>query len=541
MSSKAWATVLRLAGREGLVVSVADQRSPLPELRHRVRERWRVVEPGLVVSILFGSVMAPRPALAQNARDVPLGGRTATMGGAGIAAGNDSAMPYLNPAGIAGVPGDVLAISASIHAYSTREVTSPFAPRGFASLFGRVTDRQDRVESSGGFEIPSAVAYFKHLGPADGVHHVVGVALVIPTVQRFTMVGGASARFPELPGSYSESLSLSRTQTDTYLGPTYGLSLGEVRLGASVFGLYRQRSFSGSSAVAIDALGIVGRSKSVQTAEIQAVSLVPVFGAQLEVTRDLWVGASVAVPGVPITGRFDATGVTQQILADPTGAQLLEESTTSVGSVAVRTPLRLGVGVAWDDRRTFSAALDGSMAFATARSLVIDSATTVNASRTGDSTRIFVRDERITADTIQAIGFAGGVEAVVNPGLAVRAGVFLDASTAPHFDDPPVREDLFHVRYDRIGGTLGVGILAGAFDSTIGLAYARGSGKIVVGDATSEDAFLASTFVPVRQPTSEHTLFLVLSGAVTLEEARSQIEKSAPVQRGQSVTRGVVP
>lgn len=55
---------------------------------------------------------------AQNLRDVPSGGRTGLMGGAGVAAGADAAMPYLNPAGVVGTPHDLLSLSATVYAYT---------------------------------------------------------------------------------------------------------------------------------------------------------------------------------------------------------------------------------------------------------------------------------------------------------------------------------------------------------------------------------------------------------------------------------------
>src|SRR5690349_13363867 len=67
---------------------------------------------------------------AQNFRESPIGGRTATMGGAATAAGNDSAMPYLNPAGLAGVPGDIFAVSATVYSYTHRSFKNFFLPQG---------------------------------------------------------------------------------------------------------------------------------------------------------------------------------------------------------------------------------------------------------------------------------------------------------------------------------------------------------------------------------------------------------------------------
>ena len=81
---------------------------------------------------------------AQNHNGVPLGGRTAMMGGAGVAAGNDSAMPYLNPAGLAGVPGDILGVSATVYGWGETRYDKAFLPGStFCHLRSSLMMRQD--------------------------------------------------------------------------------------------------------------------------------------------------------------------------------------------------------------------------------------------------------------------------------------------------------------------------------------------------------------------------------------------------------------
>src|SRR5262245_46177369 len=67
-----------------------------------------------VRAVLFSAVVVLAPARAR-AQYLPLGGRTASMGGAAAAWGRDSAMPYLNPAGYALVPHPTLSLSASLY------------------------------------------------------------------------------------------------------------------------------------------------------------------------------------------------------------------------------------------------------------------------------------------------------------------------------------------------------------------------------------------------------------------------------------------
>ena len=77
--------------------------------------RSRAIRRCLVAATLGASFCKLPLAWGENLRDVPLGGRTAAMGGAGVAAGADSATPFLNPAGVAGTPHDIISVSASVY------------------------------------------------------------------------------------------------------------------------------------------------------------------------------------------------------------------------------------------------------------------------------------------------------------------------------------------------------------------------------------------------------------------------------------------
>jgi hypothetical protein len=469
-------------------------------------------------------------ALAQNARDIPIGGRTATMGGAGVAAGNDSAMPLLNPAGLAGIPNDVLAISASVYGYTQRNLPSPFAPRGFATLFGQVTDRTDNVESTNNFELPTSVAYFKHFGDPKGVHRALGVSLMVPTAQRFSFVGNSSARFPDQNGTYTETLSFNRTQTDMYIGPSYAISFGgRLRIGASLFVLYRTVSLANRSSVAIDAIGITGRSTRADEQLLKSFSIVPVLGGQFNATQNLWIGASIATPSLPVTGSVSGNSLLQQSVVGDGTASFTEESSSVKASAETRPAPRISIGAGWDNRSRFSVAADLHVLFAQPSARVTDGVRTVSATRTNELSRLYVAPASGRSSTVTTIGLSIGGELSLTKILAARAGFFTDAANSLPIDDPPADSDLYRPRYSRVGGTLGAGLTFGSFDSTFGLVYSHGAGHIGLGDSTSEAAFTSSRYIPLRASTSEDTIMIVLSGAVSVEEAQKKIRDVIPV------------
>ncbi|MGE3671503.1 MAG: hypothetical protein AB7K71_17675 [Polyangiaceae bacterium] len=100
--------------------------------------------------------------------------------------------------------------------------------------------------------------------------------------------------------------------------------------------------------------------------------------------------------------------------------------------------------------------------------------------------------------------------------FALRAGGF-------YIDPLPADEPVQWQTWEReVGGSLGLGITAGSFDSTLGLSFTHTSGDFYALDEASGG--LVST------ETSSNTLFVVLSGSVTAEEAKKTIEDSVPVQ-----------
>ncbi|MBN2715794.1 MAG: hypothetical protein JXX14_08060, partial [Deltaproteobacteria bacterium] len=77
----------------------------------RYQTRWIEISKYWIV---VGFIMCASPLAHAN---LPLGGKTASMGGAGTAAGKDSAMPLINPAGFSQVPHHTLSLSASLYRF----------------------------------------------------------------------------------------------------------------------------------------------------------------------------------------------------------------------------------------------------------------------------------------------------------------------------------------------------------------------------------------------------------------------------------------
>ena len=457
--------------------------------------------------------------------DVAIGGRTATMGGAATAAGNDSAMPYLNPAGMAGIAEDVFAVSASLYGYSRRDIPKFFAPNGIDPEYGRYRTTQEEVTSETVFELPSSVMYFRHEGTTDDdFHHVYGVSLVIPTATRMQLSGAYGLELPDQKGNLSITTSTTREITDYYLGPSYAVQIYEdVRLGVSLFARY-SREFSATSFTKLVSRqrGVMMLSQKIDfSSDLTSWSIAPVAGGQFRLAESIWAGVGVAPPTFHLYGRARENGAASQ-LNQPNASTAISSETTQVNEADYRwaRPWRINVGLAYDDREAFSVAGDVRAYLAQKKAIESEGTATVHQVQTGETSRTYKWPATFERDLVQAINVSVGAELAVNELLAIRAGAFTDLANTEELDD--ASSILHEVREDTFGGSLGVGLTFGTFDSTIGAIYAHSIGKMVTADTISGPTAQAVV------DTTQDAVMVVISGAVTTEEAQSTIETTLP-------------
>lgn len=473
-----------------------------------------------------GLAAASTAAHAQSYRDVPLGGRTATMGGAATAAGNDSAMPYLNPAGMAGVPGDVFGLSATVYGVTRRTLRGVFFPGGFdTSAYGRYEPGRESFATNDTFELPSSAMYFRHLS-ADGapVRHKLGVSLVIPTAERMSYSGNTTGAFPDVAGRLSLSQAVSRSMTDYWLGPSYAVAVGDrLRVGVSLFAIYRTEFATQSQDNAIQLFsgsGIV-TGASTLTREDRGWGAALVVGAQAEIARNVWVGFGAATPSLPIDGS-SVGSASGRVFADSTTTHI---GTTRAAEYSFRTPLRLNAGAAYEDRRRLTIAADVQYYAPVTQAERSRGAGRVETSFPGDIARsvvVPIDDQRGTTAVIAA---SVGGEVCVTDAVALRVGVFTDQSPRKALGSAAI--DLWQTRANRRGLSAGVGVRLGSFDTTLGGQYVRGEGTYGAQNFLGKGASFDQPTVP--RSYREDTVMLLLSGAVTRDEARRQIEAAAPI------------
>ncbi len=470
----------------------------------------------LVGGAVLASLVASSPLVgAQSARYLPVGGRTATMGGAGTAAGNDAAMPYLNPAGLAGIPSDVFGLSTSVVGATQREADDLLRPDRGQSL-GSLTINENSQHFSTVFDLPTSLLFMKHV-EEGGRHHTFGLSLVTPAASNYTLQAEFLADVG-VADTLAELANAEVRETDYYLGPSYAVALSDrVRLGASLSLLYAEHYYESQTSYELLRAGGFGRgiSRDGVKRQAEALALAPIVGVQFRPAADLWLGAGVAFPTLGIAGRtsrFRHTSVLNDLALGNT--ELFAEDETSRGEAESNRPLRLNVGAAWDDREALSVALDVEWAAARDEAVRYDQVNELGIIATGQLDR-FVRERQvITRDRSQTVNVRLGLEYALGPVLAVRAGGFTDFANTPELGQSSAG---FEMREDRFGGTVGLGITLGPFESTVGAAYIVGTGSIL---GLEGEPGAASALVD----TVSHTTLALVSTTVTFEEVQERVQ-----------------
>lgn len=467
---------------------------------------------------------------AQNLRSVPLGGRTANMGNAGVAAGNDSAMPFLNPAGLGGIGSDAAGLSASLYGHTQRTINGLFFPTA-NTVFGEPVVNSESISTSNFLELPSTLMYLAHLSdPQHELQHRVGVSLTIPYVTQTEIIASADVEFPLFSQRFRQSYSSVDNLRTYYLGPSYALSHGDsLRVGGSLFGVVsRQTSTVDSSSVGNGA-GTTATSATAGSLESTTFGVAANLGIQLQVADHVWLGASFLSPTIPVTG--EASGLSRGELLIPDTASRGSVSELTQVSFEVererRDPGRLSLGFAYDDREAFSVAFDGHYHLPQNDFVSQSGTESTLESRSGDVERRLTRREGFSVDTAGVFNASLGVELAVSSLIALRAGAFTDFAASEEIGSGT--DQVGRLRLDRYAGTLGVGFRAGELDSSIGLVGIYGTGKYGAADSFSQRALAAGgRTVPVDS--TETTVLLVVSGVVTVDEAKQQMQETLPVK-----------
>ncbi|MEJ7730611.1 MAG: hypothetical protein WKG00_15495 [Polyangiaceae bacterium] len=465
----------------------------------------------------FGTTGAAR---AENLRDVPLGSRTAAMGGAGVASGSDAAMPFLNPAGVAGTPNDVLSVSANVYSGLGATVDGYYAPGGLDPRYGDATIDEDSLAQKHLAVMPSAVTFFKRFGADDDPYrHVLALSLMAPSFNQY-----------DVDGSFRAAGSSHRLTADTlgqdrfrqlFAGATYALSAADrrFRFGASLFATYadlladvHQLTLTGERDAGDDT---IATSNDRSIVDVTSLGLTAAVGAQVRLFDALWVGVAAESVGIPVwgTGRtqrardvasFDsATGESTQDRLDSQG---------ELDDARISRPFRFSAGLAYDRPDAFALAVD--IHVMPAHGTFREWSGTAHVVRAGSGSELMEGDEPIDyrRGTRSTVNYSVGGEVHVSRKTTLRAGVYTDRDVV---EDQSPGQETRNARLDWTVFTLGVGHSFGPVGTSYGVAYRLGDGTAPTRDVFGSDP---NRFIDVQY--TAHGVMLMLSGAVTTDEVK---------------------
>jgi len=461
----------------------------------------------------------------------PLGLRTAGMGGAAAAFGHDSAMPWVNPAGIAANKGSTFGASANALVVEQLKASDyfSFSDEFVQALGASADDSVSQFDSSAVSIFPNSVSYAFQLG--DDPRIFGALSFVVPyqrvedSVVQIVLDGG-STLYSEY---YSEGL---RSLTFYEFGPSFAMELSDtLRLGTSLFFRYApSESFSSTEnynhTPATKDVALFSRQFSVSS---QSYDLDLGLGAQFGPFGGASIGIGVHMPSIHLTGSRSQSRRTF-VGSSASTTVAIEDIDIESTSFVRKTPLWMVAGIGYEVAESFSFALDLSYWLPVGQHAQSEGRT---------SSRVVVNDptEPLIEDSFDSLvtrkyggvlNVAVGTELYVSPELILRAGFFTDRSNQPRLPEESERtpSDVGLRIYDRFGATLGIGYSGRTTRFQAGFILLHGAGDMV-------GFVLAPTGVthPTREISST-TLMLAFSGEIDAETLFSTVRGTIEDQLG---------
>lgn len=253
-----------------------------------MRGRWSVL--GIVAFV----VLASGRARAGNDDSFFQGNDAAMLGGAVAAVGEGPDLLWYNPAGLGENERGRLELSGSVFSLRIRHL-DPFL----------VVDYGDGVTSSRGLRstefqsVPSAISYVRRLGP----RLTAGFGVFVPVQDTFS---AARTVIEEDEGFLELATNQSFQHQRMHAGPGFGVQLGRLRLGASLFFVYERIASNERPSLQIELMdGLRVAASEDLRFELTRLALELVLGAQLELPHGVHLAAVVRGPRIRLQDRVE--------------------------------------------------------------------------------------------------------------------------------------------------------------------------------------------------------------------------------------------
>ena len=462
-----------------------------------------------------------------NDRSAPTGGRSALMGGTGVALARDGAAPFANPATMGTIEDQRIAFSVNFFTYEITHFSGWNQPGPVnTAQFGALHLNGAQDESSRFQGLPSTLCLFLTLSGVrsapDGTtpeerRRRQKLAFCIGSLE-LTNVNLTSLSFtgstPTGPTAQVESIA--RSWNRLYVGPSYSMYLtDELSVGVSLHGVATSESFvvdasslaslAGASA-SQSALGTAGSGYSFDVAAI--------LGATYRLGM-VTLGASVQVPSLHVLGRYQATSHDEY--GGMSGAQDVADLTNGSGAFAARPPPRASLGVGLELPRVTLEA-DASYDFAESGAIKTSlQGTSADLAAGATTTSPFAAAYAIPArPTLNA---AVGAEYFVTRSFSLIGGASTNFSMLPALSPSSSLGNLVQSRTNYLSTSLGIGSYGGGGDLLFGVKLDYGWGQALVVNPYQ----LPNEWAEVSTYSLAATL--VLAGATDLRAIGRAVEK----------------
>jgi hypothetical protein len=457
----------------------------------------------------------------------PIGGRSALMGGTGIALGRDGAGPYLNPATVANMDASGVAFSVNFYSYQATHLADFHQPGPVsAARFGALSLPNPSLDTSRVDALPSTLCLFLTVGGGSddagndkrrAAHRKgqrkLGACVVSP--ERTQISATAQGYSGDSAGLHaSQGVSIAEFWNRLYVGPSYAVYVSDsVALGASIFtiGTIANSTWAIDTLVS-DASGRGSSSAYDTAASAYSVDVAAALGLVWHIDEHQILGVSASTPSAHLFGHYQGTTSLQSVDSATGGAVL----TSSSGGYRAAPPVRLGAGLGVDLGRLRMEA--DTAAYLPVTDLADADISVQGAALAGGATQSSssARSLRVTGRPIVDAAF--GFEWFASPALSLLAGASTDLSAVdPLAASPPVGT-LAESRTHRVTASFGFGSYTPGSELLIGAQLSYAWGKSIALDPYVSPAEL----VLVDQRT--FGAMLIVAGGVSLSSLNRTLE-----------------
>jgi hypothetical protein len=467
-----------------------------------------------------------------NHQSAPMGGRSALMGGTGVALAVDGAAPFLNPATIGRIEDLSVSFTSRFLRYSERTIDAFHQPGAVDSAaFGALQLDETTISSTEFDSLPDSTCVFfgtpERRGAARTRAGSYRVALCLAKVEQSLFVLPALNFSGTSAGRrVQQSQSVREEWSRRAFGPALSYALtDDLAVGVGLFGTRAKLRSAITSVTASEELATAAVTRSTYFEALDAYSWDVLLhaGATYHLTREITLGLSIRTPTFVhvhdhIDTSYDAS------FEDATATSRLWQAE---GEFSARPPPRLALGLGVEAGR-LRLELDGFLYAGQSDFARAEMARDVLEVSAGQAAAR--RQERlVVSEDVDPVVDAGlGVEYFVARDVSLVSGVGFDASALSELRSVAPETRLFRSRGDIYHAAFGVAVYGGVGDVMVGFRGDYMSGQMAVVNAFVDPNRLE--VVDAR----EWGLTLVLAGRLGLSNVLRAADRVEDAVDGQA-------